>query len=773
MSDSTPAVFLSYAREDTDAARRIADALRSHGVEVWLDQSELRGGDAWDAKIRKQINDCTLFLPVISANTQSRGKGYFRLEWKLAVEQTHLMAEGMAFLAPVVIDETAEGGALVPPEFLRVQWTRLPGALPTPAFVAQVKRLLSKELGAGSKEQGFAGRENGRVHQQKPGFPHWGWWALVVAIMAVAALVLVSRRSATAENSAPPPIANHSSPAALPAPIAPAKSIAVLPFANLSTEKENEFFADGVHDDVITNLAKIRDLKVISRTSVLAYRDPASRNLKKIAAELGVATILEGSIRRVGNRVHMNAQLIDARTDEHLWADTFEGDTGDIFALQASLSQKIAAALKATLTPDERTLIERRPTENQEAYELYTRARLLEQGLSNQAIRPEYEAVISLYEQAVARDPGFALVFARLTITHGNMYWFAAVDPTPERLARAEAALATAQRLAPDAPETHLARGAFAYLGRDDWVGALAEFAVAEQSLPNDAQLQFRIGLAQRRLGQWTEAAAHVDRAVLLNPHDLSVVTTQVEMILCMRRYAQARALAARYMGLFPRDRRLGTYLVRSVYALDGDRTAYLRSLAALPAIPGDTFGLQRAYDLAWRAGDLAAADRALADPRLTGIITFGNIIVEPPVLHRAQVAWLRDQHDAAREFAAQAIAFYRRGAWTPRQQPEALMGIARAEACAGQTEDALRDGRAALASYVQLDAFVATVAKLNLGRIYLMLGRRDEALEKLRSVASEVEGSMTPAEIRGDPLWSRLKDDPRFEEILKSAKPL
>ena len=769
MGDSTPAVFLSYAREDTDAARRIADALRSHGVEVWFDQSELRGGDAWDAKIRQQINDCTLFLPVISANTQSRGKGYFRLEWKLAVEQTHLMAEGMAFLAPVVIDETSEGGALVPPEFKRVQWTRLPGALPTPAFVAQVRRLLSKELGALRTEQGTGSKEKGFA-EKKSGFPRWAWWGLMAVIVAVAALVLVSRRPAPVEQSAPSPIANSPAPAA---PVAPAKSIAVLPFANLSTEKENEFFADGVHDDVITNLAKIRDLKVISRTSVLAYRDPASRNLKKIAAELGVATILEGSIRRVGNRVHMNAQLIDARTDEHLWADTFDGDTSDIFALQASLSQKIAAALKATLTPDERTLIDRRPTENQEAYELYQKARLLEQGLSNQAIRPEYEAVISLYEQAVARDPGFALGYAHLAITNGNMYWFAAVDPTAERLARAETALATAQRLAPDAPETHLARGALAYLGRNDWVGALAEFAVAEQRLPNDAQLQFRIGLAQRRLGQWSEAAAHIDRAVLLNPHDLSVVTTQVEMILCLRRYEPARALAARYVGLFPGDRRLRMYLVRSSYALDGDRTAYLRNFAALPPIPGDTYGLQAAYDLAWRAGDLAAADRALADPRLTGIITFGNIIVEPPALHRAQVAWLRDQPDAAREFAQQAIAFYRRGTWTPRQQPEALMGIARAEACAGLAEDALRDGQAAVVRYVQLDAFVATLAKMNLGRICLMLGRRDEALKQLRDVAGGVEGSMTPPEFRSDTLWSRLKGDPRFEEILKSMKPL
>ena len=248
MSDSSPAVFLSYARKDTEAARRIADALRSHGVEVWFDQSELRGGDAWDAKIRKQINDCTLFLPIISSHTQARGKGYFRLEWKLAVEQTHLMAEGMAFLAPVVIDETPEGGSLVPPEFMRVQWTRLPGALPTPAFVAQVKRLLEGKTIWSTGRPRPAQRDEGVASPtKKSGFPRWAWWSLMAAIVGVAVLVLVSRRPAPAEKPAPSPIAHNPSPAP---PVATDKSIAVLPFANMSDEKDSAFFADGMQEDI-------------------------------------------------------------------------------------------------------------------------------------------------------------------------------------------------------------------------------------------------------------------------------------------------------------------------------------------------------------------------------------------------------------------------------------------------------------------------------------------------------------------------------------------
>ena len=284
------------------------------------------------------------------------------------------------------------------------------------------------------------------------------------------------------------------------------KSIAVLPFANLSAEKENEFFADGMHDDLITALAKVRDLKVISRTSVLAYRDTASRNLKKIAAELGVATVLEGSVQRAGNRVRINVQLIDARTDAHLWAETFNKDLTDVFLIQAALTEEITSALKASLTAGERSLIARRPTESQAAYDLYLRARLLGQGLGLGATKEAYEAVIALYEQAAAADPKFALPHVQLSILHGTMYWFGALDATPKRRARVEAELETAKRLAPDAPETYLARGSFEYTCRNDWAQSLVEYRQAEAGLPNDAQLIYRIGIAHRRLGQMAEA---------------------------------------------------------------------------------------------------------------------------------------------------------------------------------------------------------------------------------------------------------------------------
>jgi TolB-like protein/Tfp pilus assembly protein PilF len=767
MPDSTPtpgAVFLSYAREDTDAARRIADALRSHGVEAWFDQSELRGGDAWDAKIRKQINDCTLFLPIISKNTQGRGKGYFRLEWKLAVEQTHLMAEGMAFLTPVVVDGTPESGAVVPPEFMRVQWTRLPGALPTPQFVEQVKRLLSKELEAGRPRP--AQRDEG-VASPKKTIPGWIWGALTAVVVGIAVALSVSRKIE------PPPVATSAIPVPSRPPAVDAKSIAVLPFANLSTDKENEFFADGVHDDVITNLAKIRDLKVISRTSVLAYRDPASRNLTKISQELGVATILEGSIRRVGSKVHMNAQLIDARTDEHLWADTFDGDTSDIFVLQAKLAQQIAAALKATLTPGEKTLIEHRPTENQEAYDLYLRARTLHQELGEDGHPEDYERVISFYEQAAAKDPSFALAHAQASLVHDTLYWFAYLDPSLGRAEKARTGLEAAVRLAPDLPETHLAQGAYYYRIERNWNRALAEFRAAESGLPNDAQLFFWLAVTHRRLGKWTDALAYFERAIALNPREVASLTNYCEFLVEMRRWGAARDATGRFLAYFPTNGSLLFSRAQGQFAVDGDRAAYAAAIAASSHDSANRSALSDQFRAAMLRDDFAAADRALADPG-DGIlaIAHSNVIADPPPLYRTELAFLRGEASAARKFGDEALAFYRARQWNPRQEPWVQMRRAMISAWMGDPAAALRDAQSAMATEEVHDVYDVTVLRPSFGAILISAGRREEALACLRQMMTE-PCPLTPNEIRIDALWSRLKDDPRFEEILRSAKPL
>jgi TolB-like protein len=767
-------VFLSYAREDTEAARRIADALRGFGVEVWFDQSELRGGDAWDAKIKKQIRECALFVPIVSLNTQTRGEGYFRREWKLAVERTHDMAAGVPFLLPVVIDETAESEALVPDELMRVQWTRLSHGAPTPHFVEQVKQLLEGLSNPIRK----AGRLGPALHREaaapavKSTIPGWRWGVLAAVLVGVGICIVALRKPE------PPVAVAKSAPDSKPAvpasaPPAEGKSIAVLPFANFSPDKENEFFASGLHDEVITVLAKIHALKVISRTSVMAYKNPEGRNLKKIAAELGVVTVLEGSLQRVGNKVHFNMQLIDARTDDHLWADTFDGDMADIFALQARLAQEIAAALKATLTPGERTLIARRPTENQEAYELYLRARALDQRMGFGSSKEEFERVIDLYEQAAMKDPAFALPHVQASVLHGTMYWFGSLDPTPERRTKAQAEVNIAQRLAPGAPETILAQGSFDYTCRNDWAGALVNYRAAEAGLPNDAQLHLRIALALRRLSQWPEALTRLEQAAALNPNDLNGINTLISTVFSLRRYPQALELISRYQAIFPDDFGLKSNRTKARYELDGDRGAFLRALVALPPTASDVKGLERAYGIAMKQGDLAAADHALADLRITSVENIDATIRDPVALHRAFIAWLRGRPEEARRFADEAIAVYRRQKWALRQEGWSQFGIARAEAYAGRIDEAIRDGKAALDEELARDAISALGMRVEYGQVLVIGNRREEALALLREIIAMPSYGLGPNEIRFDPVWSRLKDDPRFEAILKSAKPL
>ncbi len=794
------AVFLSYAREDTDAARRIAEALRAFGVEAWFDQSELRGGDTWDAKIRGQIRACTLFLPIVSAQTQARAEGYFRREWKLAVERTNDMAAGVAFIVPVVIDDTPEGEAAVPDEFMRVQWTRLAHGVPTPQFVEQLKRLLEAPrkaapatrpahgIGANLdselsrptvRDEGVTspGSGVGRVFRARP---IWIVGAVGLVLLGIVGWKLVHRSS----DSVPPPepAARHpasargdagrgSAPPAVATPALGEKSIAVLPFANLSTEKENESFADGVHDDIITNLVKIRDLKVISRTSVMAYRT-GERNLKKIAADLGVATVLEGSVRRAGSKVKVTAQLIDARTDAHLWAESYDGELTDIFALQAKLAQQIAGALKATLTPGERTAMERRPTQNSEAHDLYLRARAMHLDRGERGAPADFERVIAFYQQAISRDPSFALAHAQVAQVHSVMYWFGFLDPTVARADRMKAAVDAAVRLAPDQPETRIAQGAYYYRVKLDWNRALTEFRAAEAGLPNDAQLSFWLAITLRRLGRLSEALASFERSVALNPRDLASVTNHVNFLPYFRRWTATIDAATKHLAFFPAERELLLDRAGAQFGLDGEREALARATEALPSLPSDPSGLGDRYLAALVRADLAAADRALADSKLALIPGLGSVVDEPVALHRAAVAFLRGDAAAARRFADDAIAFFRNRHWNPRQKAWVRMAVATADAWAGRSAEAIREAEAAIADMTAQDTFGAVVVRPSLGSVYLAAGRRDDALAVLREMLTG-PCSLSPNYIRLHPLWSRLKDDPRFEEILKAAKPL
>jgi TolB-like protein/Tfp pilus assembly protein PilF len=542
------AVFLSYAREDTDAARRIADALKAFGVEVWFDQAELRGGDEWDAKLRRQIRECSLFLPLVSQQTQARPEGYFRREWKLGAERTHDMAAGVAFIVPVVIDDTREADALVPDEFMRYQWTRLVHGVPSPHFVEQIKRLLEaprRSPAAAQPAPVVAGAPG--ADRRNSGRALWAAVGIGVALLGAVAYVVLSGPKAAGSTgkpiATPTPAAGASSSTLAPH----EKSIAVLPFANLSDDKENTaFFAEGMHEDILTNLANIPELRVISRTSVMEYRE-TQKKIPQIARELGVSYILEGSVRRAGNQVRITGQLIRATKDEHLWAKSYDRELTpkEMFAIQAALSTEIARALRAVLSPETKKLLERRPTENLAAYDLYLKARQLRND------RKDFAPQETFLQAAVGLDPAFAAAWAQLGTVHAHMYR-RGLDGTERRLAQAKAAIDTAVRLAPDLPEVAYELGQYYYYALRDLKGAMEHFERLARTLPNSADVIFMIGGIYRSTGRWAEALVALRKSVELEPGNFYAATRLTHLLEGGRRYGEAKAEWHRVAAQFP-----------------------------------------------------------------------------------------------------------------------------------------------------------------------------------------------------------------------------
>ena len=360
----------------------------------------------------------------------------------------------------------------------------------------------------------------------------------------------------------------------------------------------------------------------------------------------------------------------------------------------------------------------------------------------------------------------------QLGATHGQQYWFGSLDPTPARRARAKAARDAALRLSPDSPETRLALGTYSYTCENDWARALVEFRAALAGLPNDAQVLYYIGLAQRRLGRLPEALESFARSIELNPRDALTPVQQLQTLHALRRFTEERDLALHYNELFPKNSQISSNLAGARFELDRDPAAFVRNLALVPAPSSDPHGVHKTYRIALARGDLVAADHALSDPRLTMVPGVSGIINEPVALHRAQVAFLGGQREVAHAFADEAVAHFGSRPWVPRQEPWVLSATALAHALAGRADEAVRLGRESVAVQATRDAFDIVSQRLQLAQIYLILDRRDEALTELKEL---MKGPCLsgPEQLRLSPFWSRLKGDPRFEEILKSAKPL
>jgi TolB-like protein/tetratricopeptide (TPR) repeat protein len=413
VSESLHAVFLSYASEDAPAAQRIAAALRAAGIEVWFDQSELRGGDIWDQRIRREIRDCALFIPMVSRHTQERLEGYFRREWKLAIERTHDMAEQKHFLVPVVVDSTGDRDAVVPDLFRAVQWTHLPQGETPPAFVDRVKRLLSPEAATTIRPSASVQPSAGRTERTSE---RAAWSLQRGLLVALAVLVLAAGAYFARTWIGKPATSSPTVAAGVAAFSPPPHSVAVLPFINMSGDKEQEYFSEGLTEELLNSLAEINGLQVAARTSAFSFQGK-DVDLATIAHKLNVGSILEGSVRRSGHTVRITAQLINAVTGFHLWSKTYDRDLGDVLQLQTQIATAVAEALKVTLLGDVSAKIELGGTRNAAAFDAYLRGLKLAR-IAAATTPMQCQAPLDAFSESITLDSNFALAYAnRATLT--------------------------------------------------------------------------------------------------------------------------------------------------------------------------------------------------------------------------------------------------------------------------------------------------------------------------------------------------------------------
>jgi len=556
----------------------------------------------------------------------------------------------------------------------------------------------------------------------------------------------------------------------------PEKSIAVLPFENRSEEKVNAFFADGVQDEILTDLARIADLKVISRTSVVNYKSGIARNLREIGQQLGVAHVLEGSVQRAGNRVRVNAQLVDARTDRHLWAQTYDRELADVFAIQSEIAKAIADQLQAKLSPDEKSAIERPPTNDITAFDLYTRAEnlLLTSGESG-AGKADFLQAIDLLNQAVARDPSFFQAYCRLAEAHDGLY-NAGYDHTSARLALAEAAIEAASRLRPNAGETHLARARNIYQGYLDYNGALTELELARQALPNDSRVFELMGYIQRRQpGRYEESTRTLERALELDPRNV-VALQQIAAFNYRRlgRYADAKSAWDRLLAITPDD--VNAKAERAMVDLEwkGDTRPLHQMIDSIRAT--NPAAVQSIADL-WIICALAERDAAAANNALiaSGENPIGlaseNVFFNRPFVEGVIARMTKDDAKARSAFTA-ARTEQEKIIQAQPNYSTALCVLGLIDAGLGRKEEALREGRRAVELLpVEKDAPHGADLVKYLAMIAAWIGDKDFACEQL-AIAIRGPSSLSYGQLKLMPVWDPLRGDPRFEKIVASLAP-
>jgi TolB-like protein/DNA-binding winged helix-turn-helix (wHTH) protein/Tfp pilus assembly protein PilF len=574
-------------------------------------------------------------------------------------------------------------------------------------------------------------------------------------VLTAAALVLWRGRMHNPSAANPKPVAKI---------ILPEKSIAVLPFTNLSTDNENAFFTEGVQEDILTALAKFADLKVISRTSVSNYVAGPRRNLREIGQELGVANVLEGSVRRADGKVRVTAQLIETRTNTHLWAETYDRDLADVFAIQSDIAQRIANALEAKLAPEEKLRLGSKPTTNSEAYVLYLTAL----GTEN------YGEAEKLYLQAIALDPNFALAYAQVSIVNSRI-----AGDYPAWKAKARAQAEEALRLSPTLSEAHMALGLCLYWGDKQYDAALQEFEVAEKSSPNNAEICGYVAGIYRRQGRWRESIASFERAVSLDPRNRNLAFLAANNYLRVRDWPAAAAGFRRALAIAPDSFMSKIGLAYLEVFRNADPAAGRKLLENVPA-NASSLGIMTVsrWDLAMLERDYAAAEKILADIPSKDLSPAGD---GTKAYYQGRLALARgDIESAKRHFAEASLDAEKMVADNPGSV-ERHDQLALIYAYMQRKDDAIREGRRAVELEPESqNAFHGTSHAANLALVYALVGEPEQAvtlIERLLSTPGPVESSdfpnnITLATLRLRSEWDSLRNNPRFQKLLAGPEP-
>jgi TolB-like protein/class 3 adenylate cyclase/Tfp pilus assembly protein PilF len=605
--------------------------------------------------------------------------------------------------------------------------------------------------------------------------PRWPRAALAIAFLVSAVALIIS--SLIFLNRAPPTtVARALAPGAKATDglaAIPAKSIAVLPFENLSNEKENAYFADGVQDEILTGLSRVADLKVISRTSVMQYKTGPKRNLREVATDLGVAHVLEGTVQRAGGRVRVNAQLVDARTDSQLWAERYDRDVADVFAIESELAGKIVAQLQAKISPSEKAAIEQKPTTDLVAHDLYVRAKtLMATSAFSTPARESLAEAIRLLNQAIERDPAFALAYYQLAQAHDQFY-FGGIDHTAARLAMADAAIQSLARLLPDSGEAHLALAKHLYWGYLDYDHAREELKLAQKSLPNEPLVFEILGFIDRRQGRWAESTKNLERAIELDPQNGLFLKQLADSYVCLRRYADAERVLDRAIAVVPKEANIRAYRASIELEWHADPqplSSTIRTILAEDSREGQNIA-QLWLRVSFCERDFDGASRALAAEPTGGCyddwIPFPRSWCEGVVVQmKGDKAAAHAAFTTARNEAAKLIADH-------PDYPEALCVLGMADAALGNKEDAIREGRRAVELLpVSKNAIEGPLLLKYLALIYAWTGEKNRALEQLAIAARIPSLSVSYGELRLHPYWDSLRGDPRFEKIVASLAP-